>query len=68
MTETSVPLAHTFTTNFENNLVTVPANGEAQVTICDPHRSQDHPGSLFQRCICGRMGGSGSGPCRWQRN
>ena len=33
MTETSVPLAHTFTTNFENNLVTVPANGEAQVTI-----------------------------------
>ena len=33
MTETSVPLDHTFTTNFENNLVTVPANGEAQVTI-----------------------------------
>lgn len=32
-TETSVPLAHTFTTNFENHLVTVPAKGEAQVTI-----------------------------------
>lgn len=31
--ETSVELAHTFTTNYENNLVTVPANGQAQVTI-----------------------------------
>ena len=32
-TETSVPLAHSYTTNWENNLVTVPAGGEAEVTI-----------------------------------
>ena len=32
-TETSVPLEHTYTTNWENDLVTVPAGGEAEVSI-----------------------------------
>ena len=33
MTETDVPLAHTYTTNFENDLVVVPANSTVPVTI-----------------------------------
>ena len=33
MTEIDVPLAHTYTTNFENDLVVVPANSTVPVTI-----------------------------------